>query len=277
MEQVSNILSYFKTELDGIIDNSEIISMAYLTIEHLIGFNRSDCIINSEKAIGSKVAFRIQSIVSELKTNKPLQYIIGIAEFYELRFKVNKYTLIPRPETEELVRWILEEEFNSVLDIGTGSGCIAISLAKNTEAEVFASDVSETALKVAKYNAEKNKVNISCILQDVLQTNTLVQVDVIVSNPPYVLKSEKDRLHKNVIEFEPELALFVSDNKPLVFYEKIGMLATRSLNSGGKLFFEINEKYGDSIVKTLGSIGFVNIELKKDINGKDRMVKAIWK
>jgi release factor glutamine methyltransferase len=277
VEKVSNIIPYFKEELSSIADEREIISWAYLSIEHLLSYNRSDCIIYADKKITSEISDRIKQIIADLETKKPLQYILGTTEFYGLKFKVNKHTLIPRPETEELVEWILKEEFSSALDIGTGSGCIAITLAKNTNAKITAIDVSEDALQVAKENARINEVKINFLQQDILQTTSLPKVDIIVSNPPYVLELEKKLMRDNVLEYEPHLALFVSDNDPLFFYKKIGLLAEKSLNCGGKLYFEINEKYGAEILEMLSKIGFVDIKLKKDINDKDRMLKAIKK
>ena len=184
MEKVSNIIPYFIKQLSGIADEREIISWGYFSIEHCLGYNRSDCIIYSNKDITTEVLDKIKQIVSDLKTKKPLQYILGETEFYGLKFKVNEHTLIPRPETEELVDWILQEDFKSALDIGTGSGCIPISLAKNSKAILSAIDVSENALKVAKENAQMNDVKINFIQQDILKVDALPRVDLIVSNPP---------------------------------------------------------------------------------------------
>ena len=275
--KVSNIIPYFKEELNGITDAREITAWAYLVIQYLLGLNRSDTIVYSNKVISIKNSECIKRIVSELKENKPIQYILGEAEFYGLKFKVNKHTLIPRPETEELVDWILKEDFNSILDIGTGSGCIAISLAKSSSAQITAIDNCKKALEVAKENAKLNKVNIKFCMQDILQSPFLLNLDVIVSNPPYILESEKQKMKANVLQYEPHLALFTTDKDPLLFYKKIGSLAAKSLNCGGKLFFEINEQYGTEISRMLSKIGFVDIALKKDINDKDRMIKAIWK
>jgi release factor glutamine methyltransferase len=274
VEKVSNIISYFIKQLNGIVQEREIISLAYISIDFLLGYNRSDCIIHSDKDITSEASDRIKQIIADLKTNKPIQHIIGETEFYELKFKVNEDTLIPRPETEELVKWILQHEFTSALDIGTGSGCIAIALRKNKSAEISAIDVSESALLVAKENAKINKVEINFLLQDILKTTTLPKVDVIVSNPPYVLDMEKEIMLANVLNNEPHLALFVPDNNPLLFYKKIAELAFTSLSKNGLLFFEINERFGKQTVAMLNAIGFVDIELKKDINDKDRMIKA---
>lgn len=274
MEKVSNIIPYFIKQLNGIVQEREIISLAYISIDFLLGYNRSDCIIHSDKDITSEVSDRIIEIIADLKTNKPIQHIIGETEFYELKFKVNEHTLIPRPETEELVKWILQHEFTSALDIGTGSGCIAIALRKNKSAEISAIDVSESALLVAKENAKINEVEINFLLQDILKTTALPKVDVIISNPPYVLDKEKEIMLDNVLNNEPHLALFVPDNNPLLFYKKIAELAFTSLSKNGLLFFEINERFGKQTVAMLNAIGFVDIELKKDINDKDRMIKA---
>ena len=274
MEKVSNIIPYYIKQLNGVVQEREIISLAYISIDFLLGYNRSDCIIHSDKDITSEVSDRIKQIIADLKTNKPIQHIIGETEFYELKFKVNEHTLIPRAETEELVKWILEHEFTSALDIGTGSGCIAIALRKNKNAEILAIDVSKSALLLAKENAKINEVEINFLLQDILKTTVLPKVDVIVSNPPYVLDKEKETMLDNVLNNEPNLALFVPNNNPLLFYKKIAELAFTSLSKNGLLFFEINERFGKQTVDILNAIGFVDIELKKDINEKDRMIKA---
>ena len=275
MEKVSNILSYFREELSAVADEREITSWYYISMEYLLVYNRSDCIINSNQLLNKSQLSKIKQIVAELKTHKPIQYIFGKTEFYGLKIKVNEHTLIPRPETEQLVDWILKENFVTALDIGTGSGCIPIALAKNTDAKVLAIDVSEDALLIAEENAKNNEVEIDFIHQDILQTNSLQKVDLIVSNPPYVLESEKEIMQENVLDYEPELALFVEDKNPLIFYKKIASLAFNFLNENGKLFFEINAKFGKETIEMLADIGFVNIELKKDMNDKDRMVKAI--
>ena len=277
MEKVSNILSYFRQELSAVADEREITSWYYISMEYLLVYNRSDCIINSNQVLNKSQLSKIKQIVAELKTHKPIQYIFGKTEFYGLKIKVNEHTLIPRPETEQLVDWILKENFVTALDIGTGSGCIPIALAKNTDAKVLAIDVSEDALLIAEENAKNNEVEIDFIHQDILQTNSLQKVDLIVSNPPYVLESEKEKMQENVLDYEPELALFVEDKNPLIFYKKIASLAFNFLNENGKLFFEINAKFGKEIIEILADIGFVNIELKKDMNDKDRMIKAIKK
>jgi release factor glutamine methyltransferase len=274
VEKVSNIIPYFIKQLNGIAQEREIISWASISIDYLLGYNRSDCIIHANMDITIDVSDRLKQIIADLKTNKPIQHIIGETEFYGLKFKVNEHTLIPRPETEELVQWILEHEFTSALDIGTGSGCIPIALKKNKDAEITAIDVSESALWVAKENAKINEVEINFLLQDILKTTTLPKIDVIISNPPYVLNREKELMLANVLDNEPHLALFVPNNNPLLFYKKIADLAFKSLSKNGLLFFEINEQFGKETVAMLSSIGFVDIKLNKDINDMDRMIKA---
>ena len=277
MEKVSNIIPYFIKQLSGIANEREIISWGYISIEHCLGFNRSDCIIHSNKEITSETSDSLKQIITHLKANKPLQYILGNADFYGLQFKVNEYTLIPRPETEELVSWILEHEFFSLLDIGTGTGCIPISITKNKNVQSTAIDISENALLLAKENARINRVEVNFLKQDIFKTTTLPKVDLIVSNPPYILDKEKELMLDNVMDNEPHLALFVPDNNPLLFYKKIAELAFVNLPENGLLFFEINEQFGNETIEMLTKIGFVDIELKKDINDKDRMLKAIKK
>ena len=207
-----------------------------------------------------------------------MQYILGTTEFMSFEFKVNNQTLIPRPETEELVQWVLQEDFKSALDIGTGSGCIAISLAKQSKARLSALDFSKEALEVAKDNAKSNEVAIEFIHADILQKISLQETfDVIVSNPPYVLESDKKFVHTNVLKYEPHSALFVLDKEALVFYNSITDFAQNHLNENGKLFFEIHEKKGDELLQMLKGKGFSKLELRKDMQGKDRMVKAVWK
>ena len=275
MEKVSNIIPYFIKQLKGIAQEREIISWAYISIDFLLGYNRSDCIIHANMDITSDMSDRIKQIIAELKTNKPIQHIIGETEFFGLKFNVNEHTLIPRRETEELVQWVLEHEFSSALDIGTGTGCIPVVLKKNKDIEITAIDVSESALLVAKENAKINEVEINFLQQDILNTTTLPKVDVIISNPPYVLDKEKELMLANVLDNEPYLALFVPNNNPLLFYKKIADLAFTSLPKNGFLFFEINEQFGKETAAMLSAIGFVDIELKKDINDNDRMIKAI--
>jgi len=277
MLYVSNIINYFNRELDGIATRKEINSWAYIVIEHVLGYSKVDYILNHDQKISKSNFHKICDIVKELKIYKPIQYIIGETDFFQLKFKLNNSTLIPRPETEELVSWILKHDFSSILDIGTGSGCIAVTIAKLTNSNVDAMDICDKALKIAELNAKINSVNVNFILNDIFDTEKMPNYDVIVSNPPYVQKSDILKMNKNVSEFEPYRAIFVDDNNPIVFYKKIASLAIKSLNDGGYIFFEINELYQKEILDLLTKIGFVDITLKNDINGKPRMIKACKK
>ena len=276
MNILANILPLFLKEIDN-FSRREIISFAYLSIERILGFSKSDCILNSNYILSDEDISSFEKIIVEIKKNIPIQYILGETHFYNLKFNVNSSTLIPRPETEELVRYILSHNFSSVLDIGTGSGCIAISIAKNSNANIYAIDNSKEALEIAKSNAILNSVDVNFMFNDVFDFSDTKKYDLIVSNPPYVLNSEKIYMHQNVIDYEPHNALFVEDSNPLIFYEKIALIASKNLNSNGLLFFEINEKFGDQTIDLLSKLNFVDIELKKDINGRDRIIKSVFK
>ncbi|WP_395064253.1 peptide chain release factor N(5)-glutamine methyltransferase [Flavobacterium sp.] len=272
----------FLQELSPLYDAMEIESFFYIVLEQFHNKKRIDLALNPEMEMDALQLLRWESVLYDLKKEKPIQYILGETEFYGLRFLVNENTLIPRPETEELVELIIEEsqktkiESLKILDIGTGSGCIAISLAKNLmNAEVSAIDVSEKALETAKRNAEINSVNVHFILKNILETEDLEeQYDIIVSNPPYVRTLEKAEIKPNVLEFEPHLALFVEDDDALLFYRKIAQLAKKNLSKNGLLFFEINQYLGKETVELLEEMGFKNILLKKDIYGNDRMIRS---
>lgn len=229
----------------------------------------------------SEWELQINEIIEKLRKNYPIQYIIGEVEFCDLRFSVNENVLIPRPETAELVLWILQEtKAKTILDIGTGSGCISISLAKKIEsAQIYAFDVSTLAIEVAKKNAIKNGVkNIHFQEVNILKPyEGEEKYDLIVSNPPYITQKEKQDMQKQIIDFEPNIALFVEDEEPLIFYEKIAKFAQQHLQKNGFLFFEINRQFGREIISLLKNLNFSEIELKKDSFGNDRMIKAIWK
>ncbi len=268
---------YFK--LEEFYPKREIESFFYLTATAYFKTTRVALAINERKISSEDIAF-FDKVILELKDYKPIQYIIGETEFYGLTFKVNKNTLIPRPETEELVQWILEstKEISSpkILDIGTGSGCIAIALAKNKpKAEVFAIDISEKALETAQINAQENKVVVHFEKKDILKsTFSDRKYDVIVSNPPYVRELEKKEINKNVLNYEPHKALFVTDDNPLIFYDKIADFAQKNLTEKGILFFEINQYLGKETVEMIKQKGFSKVELKKDFYGNDRMIRA---
>ena len=276
MNKLVNIIPKFLSEINN-FSRREVESFAYLSIEKILGYSKSDCIIHSNQELSNNNIISLENIINDIKQNIPIQYILGEAHFYDLKFKVNSSTLIPRGETEELVQYILLHDFISVLEIGTGSGCIAVSIAKNSNARITAIDNSIGALEIAKSNAVLNSVEINFQLRDVFNFSDIKKYDLIVSNPPYVLESEKKLMDKNVLDYEPHNALFVSDNDPLAYYKEIAKIATNNLNKNGLLFFEINEKYSNQIIELLSNLNFVDIELKKDINGRDRIIKSIFK
>jgi len=276
MNKLVNIIPKFLSEINN-FSRREVASFAYLSIEKILGYSKSDCIIHSNQELTNDNIISFENIISDLKQNIPIQYILGEAHFYDLKFKVNSSTLIPRGETEELVQYILLHDFISVLEIGTGSGCIAVSIAKNSNSKITAIDNSLEALEIAKSNAILNSVKINFVLSDVFNFSETKKYDLIVSNPPYVLESEKKIMDKNVLDYEPHNALFVSNNDPLVYYKEIAKIATNNLNKNGLLFFEINENYSKQIIELLSNLNFVDIELKKDINGRDRIIKSVFK
>ena len=281
--KITALKSHFFSELNTIQEDSEIESFFFILTEYLHNLKRIDVSLNPDFEVSEADLEKWNNIISELKTEKPIQYITGEAWFYGLRFEVNENTLIPRPETEELVEWIIEESKNlkiqqsnnlTILDIGTGSGCIPISLKKEIpNAIVAAIDVSEKALEMARKNALDNEVEVNFMLQNILETESLIEkYDIIVSNPPYVRNLEKQEIKKNVLDYEPHLALFVEDTNALLFYRKIAELALTSLSPNGKLFFEINQYLGKETVELLENLGFKNIQLRKDFVGNDRMI-----
>lgn len=271
----------FIANLESLFDPMESESFFFLILDYLHQMKRVDLALQPDFEISDNQLFKWNEILSQLKKEKPIQYILGETEFYGLRFLVNENTLIPRPETEELVQWIIESQNKSsqeitILDIGTGSGCIPIAIKKNlSNANVSAIDVSKEALLVAERNALLNEVAIHFIHQDILQTEALKTFyDVIVSNPPYVRDLEKEEIKKNVLDYEPHLALFVTNEDALLFYRKIAQLAKHSLTPNGYLFFEINQYLGLETVSLLQDLGFQNVTLKKDIYGNDRMIRC---
>ena len=290
---VKQYRNYFNETLKTIYPITEIDSFFFLLLEEYLGFRRVDIVLKSDFKITQETLNLLQSATKQLEQEVPLQYIIGKTEFYGLPFVVNKHVLIPRPETEELVAWVVSESsrfktFNTstkqttdkkqlkILDIGTGSGCIPISLKKQLPfAKISAIDISKEALTVAKKNAVLNNVDIHFILQDILKTVALDQhYDIIISNPPYVRELEKKELKNNVLKNEPHVALFVENDNPLIFYAKIAELAKNYLNKNGLLFFEINQYLGTETIDLVNKKGLKNIQLKKDMFGNDRIVVA---
>lgn len=277
--------------LMGLYPSEEILSFFNILSEKYLKLSRIEIALNPEKIISERNAGIFQEALLRLQKQEPIQYIIGETEFFGIVFKVNEQTLIPRPETEELVEWIISDNQSrsndgvqlSILDIGTGSGCIAISLSKNLpNSKVQALDISEGALFIARQNAITNEVDVEFFKKDILKTKSSTSdsdkpddyYDIIVSNPPYIREMEKELMKNNVLNYEPFTALFVQDEDPLLFYRAISKFAKNRLRKGGNLYFEINENFKRELVELLKGEGFENIEPKQDIYGKDRMVKC---
>jgi release factor glutamine methyltransferase len=282
INNIKECTEYFTDQLSGIYPIKEIRSMVYLMLEDLLSISRSELLTNLQRSLDASITCKINDIVSDLKKEKPIQYILGKSDFYGCKILVNPDVLIPRPETEELVHWIIQETAGkkvSIMDIATGSGCIAIALAKNLDTSiVVATDRSECSLATAKKSARLNNQNISFIKHDLISpepADDLPVVDIIVSNPPYVCEHEKQQMRRNVLTYEPHEALFVPDDDPLIFYRAILTIAKTKLIPGkGLIYFEINERMGNEVPNLLKKHQFNAIELKQDLNGKERMVKA---
>jgi len=280
---VKSLLDFVKSKLAPPYPAHEAQALCHILFSEFLGITPSTLYISLEKKVDDSSAKQVENAVEQLLQMRPIQQILGKTEFYGTTLFVNEHTLIPRPETEELVEWIISNMQRAarglrILDIGTGSGCIAVSLAKNIpHSNVTAWDISEKVLEVARKNATANKVNVSFKLHNVLTYDlqlTTCNYDVIVSNPPYVCESEKAQMSDNVLRYEPHAALFVEDSNPLIFYTTIAEFAKKSLAQGGFLYFEINAMFGKEVVEMLKRKGFANVTLRKDINGKSRMVRA---
>ena len=312
---LSEFRTYFNEQLSNVFPKTEVDTFFFLLTEEILKLQRIDVALNPRFKISESDIITLKKALSKLQNQEPIQYILGNTEFYGLPFKVNKHTLIPRPETEELVAWIISdlkdksivtsngvEKSLNILEIGTGTGCIPITLAKNIpNATITSIDISSEALIIAKENAKLNDVHINFIEQNILTTKNLnviankmkqsqnndkitssqtphnyIQFDIIVSNPPYVRNLEKVEIQPNVLENEPHLALFVEDNNPLLFYKNIAELAQNYLKENGSLFFEINQYLGKETIEMLTEKGFYSV-LRKDIFGNDRMTKSVFK
>lgn len=309
--KIADVVRFFRDELKGNYEKEEIETFIAFCFEEYLNLKRVDIFLNGNTTISESELLKFNFAIKDLKSFKPIQYILGEADFYGLLFKVNQHVLIPRPETEELVQLIINEnqiplqELNlekniflsdssetilikeaervgelSILDIGTGSGCIPIALKKNMPAAIiYALDISEKALEVAKQNAALNKVKVEFFQHDILSSsfslsNPDLKFDIIISNPPYICISEKEKMSKNVLDYEPHLALFVNDNDPLLFYRTIVDFALIHLKQKGKLYFEINQGFGLETAQMLENKGFKNILLIKDIFNNNRILKC---
>ncbi len=279
--KLHQLRSKFTSQLEGLYPAQEIESFFYILCDFFLKYSRIQVSLCAESVVSNAHLELFDASIKRLEKHEPIQYIIGETEFYGLPFNVNAATLIPRPETEELVAWVISDcntktsHFN-ILDIGTGSGCIAVAIAKHLpKANVFAIDISQKAIAIAAKNATFNNVKIDFQNKNILEATHLPNnYDVIISNPPYVREMEKAAMHFNVLNFEPNLALYVSDKDPLIFYRKIAELAIFSLNIGGWLYFEINEFMSDEMGSLLKRIGFSNIELRQDFRAVPRMIKC---
>ena len=287
---LSDVIKFYKKELIDIYTESELQNIINWIFEKQLNLNSAQIVSNSSIRVNQSDLILLEQMCYQLKEHSPIQYVLGEAEFYHLKFKVNKSVLIPRPETEELVDMIIKkfkpQHLNlNILDIGTGSGCIPISIKKNMpNANVYGLDVSDDALEVAKYNALQNKVDVTLFKADVLAENCAdvilhqtknKKIDILISNPPYVLQSEKEGLHKRVKNYEPHLALFVNDADPILFYRKIGLLAKSILTDNGILYFECHTNYTQAVYQFLADSGFKNVHQYNDMAGLNRFVSAM--
>ncbi len=268
-------------QLQHLYPEQEIRAMIRVLLQHYGHFSSAQIHAFPDTILDETISVTLNDALQQLSSGKPLQYVTGETQFFNLPFEVNEHVLIPRPETEELVQWAVEilnkKENITMLDACTGSGCIAVALAAQfPQAMVSACDISKEALVVAHRNAKKNHVSIRFFECDIL--HRIIDADsrysFIISNPPYIRYSEQEAMHKNVLDFEPEQALFVDDDDPLLFYQALTVLAQQTLLPGGCILVEINEAFGKETVKLFEAAGFKNVSLRKDINGKDRMVKA---
>ena len=281
IQTVKDIRFYLNRELQGSYPEQEIRSITNIVIRSVLEINRLHPVYLTDELVNSMQVTKIKDITLELKSGKPIQYILGETVFYDCTIKLSSSTLIPRPETEELVDLIIHENSGykgNIIDFGTGSGCIAIALASNLPGSfVRGTDISDEVLTIAGENARLNNVKVTFVKDDILNHNTdlFENAGIIVSNPPYVRNSEKQMMNKNVLEFEPRIALFVADSDPLIYYYGILNKAVKILDPGGKVYFEINEMLGKQMIQLLESFGYGDIKIVTDINGKERIIKGI--
>ncbi len=284
--KLGDIRKVFSKELSGFYEEREIINFFNILTEAFLGFNKPEIVLFAANMVSEPVCNKYEKALVELKRYKPIQYILGKTHFYGLELDVTSGVLIPRPETEELVDWIIKDfadvrSLLSVLDIGTGSGCIAIALKKHLHhCDVTGVDIAEPAIRISIKNAGKNEMKVLFCFFDILDKENwskLGMFDIIVSNPPYVCQSGKALMQRNVLDYEPEDALFIDDKDPLIFYETITDFGMSHLKNGGCMYFEINEARDHLMEQLMTKKKFTNIELRRDIHGKNRMIKGICK
>jgi len=275
---VKEVQQEFKTALETLYPSGEIENFFFWSIEEVSGMRRIDFSLNPNTSLDENNLSKLKVILERLKQQEPIQYILGVTEFYGLRFEVDPSVLIPRPETEELVDWVISDCRNlkplNILDIGTGSGCIPISIKKNLEQhKLYGMDISQQAIQTAKRNAQLNAVEVNFVEQDVLKLETLVMApDVIISNPPYVKHAEQQQMAANVLKYEPHLALFVENDDPLVFYRKICKLAKNNVRPT-RVYFELNEFHKDDYRAMAEHLDCLSYEFRQDFRGRPRMLK----
>ncbi len=274
-------IRYIREELKGVFPLTGITAISGMILNALRGYSLTDMVVKEEEILTVRETDRVKEIVARLSHHEPIQYILGYTQFWGIPIRVNPSVLIPRPETEELVDWIVREEMAGPLritDIGTGSGCIALALKKAFPlSEVEGCDFSKEALSLARENAKANNLQLTFFQADILNWEKSASwnfADIIVSNPPYVTPGEKELMQPNVIRYEPQTALFVPEDDPLVYYRKILELARNQLNSGGKVYLEINEHFGKEMEILLTGSGFGQVEIRNDLQGKQRMARG---
>jgi release factor glutamine methyltransferase len=279
---IKDIQKYFQDKLQNVLDVSTIQTYFYWCAEFFLQLKKIDIKLNPNYLLSESEILKFHYAAKKIAQNTPIQYVVGKTSFYNQEFFVNDHVLIPRPETEELVDWVIKDHpKGNVLDIGTGSGCIAVSLAKFLpECKVYGLDISSKALQLAKKNAISCGVSVSFFNLDILNDNLAKSItqkmNVIVSNPPYIPQKDKKIMEPNVLEHEPHIALFVSDENPFIFYQKIIQEAKNILNKKGLLYFEIHEEYAEEIKEIALVNGFISVEIRKDLQGKNRMLKCYF-
>ncbi len=275
MKSIKEIWEETAAKLTGIHEPREAKGVAKILLEDVFGVNQTDFLLNEQKQINEG---ELHEYVSRLLKYEPIQYVTGVAHFYGRKFKVEKGVLIPRPETEELVRLIIDQnelDKPKVLDVGIGSGCIAISLALELATKVYGIDVSKKAIELSRINSDRSESDCEFSLFNILNSDSEIgSLDILVSNPPYVPERDKTEMHRNVVEYEPGVALFVPNDDPLIFYKRIAEFGKKALKSEGKLYFEIHEEYGDELKALIEKIGYSNVCIHQDMQGKDRMLSA---
>ena len=281
MQNLKELTAIWGYNLKELYSEREARNMLLLVLEDAFGFKRSTLLVSSEIEFSEAQIGELERISSRLKTGEPLQYIIGFTYFDDLKIKVAPGVLIPRPETEELLAWIIEtigdRENQEVEDWCTGSGCIALALKnRKPEFKVTGYDISPEALEIAQMNAKELNLEISFIADSALEPSNKDHVDIIISNPPYIPWKEKEQMHQNVTEFEPDLALFVPNEDPLLFYRSLAQYASKRLRDKGYLFFELHESFAFETKRMVQDLGFETVEIRKDLQGKDRMLTAKW-